>query len=325
MAKKYFLGVLTYFKNERSSIYEWILHYKKWGVEHIWMIDNGSEDNYNIEEFINEGFVTLFKEPLIEQQTAYNKYIPIVQKDVTWICNCDLDEFLYSKEGTSIKTIIENKVKPSVELISIQMTIYFPTSFETPSSIIENNIKRKCYDSNTSPKCLYNLDKLNKISIHGKNMSSKKFHITADQTLLCINHYRYISFEILYGIKEGRGCNPAKFARNIKINRTKIHRTKYKYTSGHKLMTLIESLDDNFLSDDTYLRDCSKDVIEKSKLMFMEPCVELYPQSSWLYLKNSLKDKYAEFKSYCNDNRTLTHEQIHEINCFLNGIAKQIL
>ena len=26
----------------------------------------------------------------------------------------------------------------------------------------------------------------------------------ADDTLLCINHYRYSSFEFMYGIKEGR-------------------------------------------------------------------------------------------------------------------------
>ena len=316
MSKKYFLGILTYFKNERSSIYEWILHYKKWGVDHIWMIDNGSEDNYNIDEFINEGFVTVYKEPQLEQQNAYNKYIPIIKKDVKWVCNCDLDEFLYSKENNNIKNIIKNKIKDNIDLISIQMTIYFPTTFETPPSIIEKGIKRKCYDSNTCPKCLYNLDKLNKVGIHGTS-SKNKFHIRAKETLLCINHYRYISFEYLYGIKEGRGCNPSKNCKSI-------HKTKYNYVSGHKFMTLINSLDDNFLSDDTYLRDCSKDIIEKSKKMFVRPFIELYPKSSWLYLKNNDKDKYTEFCNYNKNNQILTHEQIYEINNFLNKIAQKI-
>lgn len=167
------------------------------------MIDNGSEDNYNIDEFIKEGFITVYKEPQLEQKTAYNKYIPIIKKDVKWVCNCDLDEFLYSKESNNIKNIIKNKIKDNIELISIQMTLYFPTTFETPPSIIEKGIKRKCYDSNTSPKCLYNLDKLNKIGIHGIKCKNN-LHLTAKETLLCINHYRYISFEYLYGIKEGR-------------------------------------------------------------------------------------------------------------------------
>ena len=90
-------------------------------------------------------------------------------------------------------------------------------------------------------------------------------------------------------------------------------------------MELMNSPADRFLPNDTYLRDNSEDVIKLCKEKSFGPKIELYPQSSWLYLKNNLKDKYTEFNNYCNDNRTLTHEQIHEINCFLNGIAKQIL
>ena len=310
MAKKYFLGVLTYFKNERSSIYEWILHYKKWGVEHIWMIDNGSEDNYNIEEFINEGFVTLFNEPLIEQKTAYNKYIPIIQKEVKWLGVFDLDEFLYSKTKDDLKQVVSN-IEQKNKLISIQMTVFFPSTFESSESIIEKNTMIKCYDSNKHPKCLFNLDMLDKVSIHGSGVN-KKLHLTADKTILCINHYRYGSFEYLYGIKECRGGG--------------VHKNKYRnFGKGIGFMELMNSPADRFLPNDTYLRDNSEDVIKLCKEKSFGPKIELYPQSSWLYLKNNLKDKYTEFNNYCNDNRTLTHEQIHEINCFLNGIAKQIL
>lgn len=64
----YFFSIIVYFKNECSSILEWVLHYKNWGVDHIYMIDNGSEDNYDqiIEPFIKEGFITLWKEPITE-------------------------------------------------------------------------------------------------------------------------------------------------------------------------------------------------------------------------------------------------------------------
>lgn len=308
MSKKYFLGILTYFKNERSSIYEWILHYKKWGVDHIWMIDNGSEDNYNIDEFINEGFVTVYKEPNLGQQNSYKKYVSKIKKEVKWLGVFDMDEFLYSKEKDNLKQVIST-INQNNKIISIQMTIFFPSTFESTESIIEKNILRKCYDSNKHPKCLFNLDLISRVSIHG-HCIDKKMHLTADKTLLCINHYRYSSFEYLYGIKEGRGGG--------------FNKNKYKYNYDSRNMTLMKSLDNNFLSDDTYLRDCSKDVIEQAKKNFTRPCIELYPKSSWLYLKNNDKDKYIEFCNYNKKNKILTHKQIYEINIFLNKIVKQI-
>ena len=304
MTKKYFLGVLTYFKNERSSIYEWILHYKKWGVDHIWMIDNGSEDNYNIDEFIKEGFITVYKEPNLGQQNSYNKYATEIKKKVMWLGVFDMDEFLYSKEKDNLKQVISN-INQDNKIISIQMTIFFPSTFETTESIIEKSIKRKCYDSNRHPKCLYNLDKLNKIRIHGFHVD-KKLHLTADKTLLCINHYRYSSFEYLYGIKEGRGGG--------------VHKDKYKNNYDSKNMTLIKSLNDNFLSNDTFLRDKSFDIIKLCKEKNCKPKIDLYPNSSWLYLKDTQPDKYSEFNSY----NILNIKQINEINLYLNQIVEKL-
>lgn len=304
--KKNFLGILTYFKNERSSIYEWILHYRKWGVDHIWMIDNGSEDDYDINEFINDGFVTLYQEPNLGQQDSYNKYLPYIKNEVEWLGVFDMDEFLYSKEDDNLKKVIAG-IDQTIKTISIQMTIFFPTTFESSASVIESNILRRSFDSNNHPKSLYNLDFCDRVDIH-KLKLDKKLHLEADNTLLCINHYRYTSFEYLYGIKEGRGGG--------------IHKRKYK-SKYSRFLVLIKSLDDNFLSNDTYLRDRSQDVIEQSKKVVVKPCIELYPESSWLYLKNNLKDKYEQFKRYNDNNQLLNHQQINEINMFLNNISEK--
>ena len=306
--KKYFLGILTYFKNERNNIYEWILHYKSWGIDHIWMIDNGSQDDYNVDQFIKEGFVTVFNEPELGQQESYNKYLSQIKIDVTWLGVFDMDEFLYSKENDNLKKIISN-IDQNNKIISIQMTLFLPSTFESAESIIENNTLVKCYDHNKYPKCLFNLDLLNKVSIHGFEVD-KKLHLTADKKLLCINHYRYGSFEYLYGIKEGRGGG--------------VHKNKYKNNYDSKNMTLIKSLNDSFLPDDNYLKDCSKDVIDKSKNMFIRPHIELYPQSSWLYLKNNHKEIYDKFNFYNKDNKMLNVVQINEINLYLNKIVEKI-
>ena len=211
MPKKYFLGVLTYFKNERNIIHEWILHYKKWGIDHIWLIDNGSKDNYDISNYINDGLVTLYKEPSLGQREAYNKYLPRIKKNVVWLGVFDMDEFLFSKEDDDLKCIIKKKIAKNTSLISIQMTIFLPCTFLSSKSVIETNILRKNYDSNKHPKCLYNLNRLNRVTIHGYKPSiGKHTFISANKKLLCINHYRYNSFEYLYGIKEGRGGGVSK-------------------------------------------------------------------------------------------------------------------
>lgn len=306
MPKKYFLGVLTYFKNERNNIYEWILHYKKWGVDHIWMIDNGSQDNYNISQFIKDGYVTIFNEPKQGQEKSYNKYLSQIKKEVTWLGVFDMDEFLYSKESNNLKQVISN-VDQDNKIISIQMTVFFPATFESTESIIEKNILRQCYDSNKHPKCLFNLDLLSKIHVHGVDKNCKRLHLTADKTILCINHYRYGSFEYLYGIKEGRGGG--------------VHKHKYKNIGNkNNHLKLINSFD-NLLSNDTYLKDKSEDIIKLCKENNCKPNIELYPRSSWLFLKNSHNEMYNEFKSWNDNGNLLNLNQINDINIFLNNIS----
>ena len=130
MTKKYFLGILTYFKNEGNSIFEWIMHHKKWGVDHIWLINNGSQDDYNIEQFINDGYITLFNEPNMGQNASYQKYLPQIKKLVTWLGVFDMDEFLYSKQDNDLKKILKNNINSKTKLISIQMKLFLPVTFE---------------------------------------------------------------------------------------------------------------------------------------------------------------------------------------------------
>ena len=96
------------------------------------------------------------------------------------------------------------------------------------------------------------------------------------------------------------------------------------FEPGQIVLFLIKSLNDSFLPDDNYLKDCSKDVIDKSKNMFIRPHIELYPQSSWLYLKNNHKEIYDKFNFYNKDNKMLNVVQINEINLYLNKIVEKI-
>ena len=48
---------------------------------------------------------------------------------------------------------------------------------------------------------------------------------------------------------------------------------------------------------------------------------DLYPNSSWIYLKNNCSDTYNKFNFY---NKVLTIHQISEINLYLNQIVEKL-
>ena len=58
----YFLSVLSIFKNEIMNLKVWIEHYLWQGVDHFYLIDNGSTDNplHILQEYINKGIVSYY-------------------------------------------------------------------------------------------------------------------------------------------------------------------------------------------------------------------------------------------------------------------------
>ena len=221
-----------------------------------------------------------------------------------------MDEFLYSKEYPSILDAIHaiqslNKVNMApLHLIEIQMKIFLPGTFESPVSVIQSNTVVKQMDSAKHPKCLYNMNYIQHVTIHGDGLhipSQNRYFIKGNQSILCINHYRYGSFEYVYGIKEGRGGG--------------VHREKYKH---HMILNSSDSNIDSSYIADTFLKDHSDIWCQH-----VHPCVHLYPKSSWLFLKENLPDKYDEF-CLMNDDKFLSVKQIHEISIFFQSVFKKI-
>ena len=70
--------------------------------------------------------------------------------------------------------------------------------------IKEKNIEIKCNDNIYFPKCIFQIQKLPSVSIHG-NREMKQYcqrkeyiKIKTDSSILCINHYRFSSFEFFF-------------------------------------------------------------------------------------------------------------------------------
>jgi hypothetical protein len=109
----FYLSILSIFKNETMNLRLWLEHHLYQGVEHFYMIDNGSNDNPMeiLQEYIDKGVVTYYYAPEQQKQVEHYRYIYDhykIKYATVWLAVCDLDEFYYGvtrKLSTKIKSL----------------------------------------------------------------------------------------------------------------------------------------------------------------------------------------------------------------------------
>ena len=153
MNKKYYFSVAAMFRNESWNLKEWIEHYKHHGADHIYLIDDFSDDDYLpiIQPYIDSGYVTLFLNNITERYTGRqvditNKYLLPVVDECKWIANVDLDEYLYSPEYVDLKKLLKHYEDYGCILTN---WVWFNSSdlIEHPKDgIVKNFIKRAEYN-----------------------------------------------------------------------------------------------------------------------------------------------------------------------------------
>ena len=163
MDYKYKLSVSLCIKNEAKYIKEFIKHYIKQGVDHFYIINNNSSDNIHetIKNSPYKNLITLINDnrdmnilknndgSFGHKKLLDENLYEIVKKETEWLINVDADEFMYGKNGHTIKSylltinksigciyVIWNIINP-VKDIQNNITNYFS---------IKNNVKRLNYD-----------------------------------------------------------------------------------------------------------------------------------------------------------------------------------
>lgn len=107
--KKYNVSVCSIFRDEGSYLKEWIEFHKIVGVEHFYLYNNKSNDNYLevLKPYIDNGYVTLVDWPKPQSQMeafldCANKY----SSETKWIAFIDLDEFIVPNEKDDIYSLL---------------------------------------------------------------------------------------------------------------------------------------------------------------------------------------------------------------------------
>lgn len=215
--KRHYLSVGTVFRNEEHCIVEFIEHCLYHGIDHIYMINDFSNENFRplIQPYLDRGVVTLFENDIITTQLhrqcqIYNKFFLPILNETEWIAIIDLDEFLYSPSEIDIKNVIKkyddyNNIK--VEWVNFGSN----NKITQPSSIVEGfTMRSKMTNLNHySYKSIMKANDISNFGVHEsyiKNVKSINLSYTnSGPNELLINHYRLQSRELFVNVKATRG------------------------------------------------------------------------------------------------------------------------
>jgi Glycosyl transferase family 2 len=235
----YFLSICAIFKNEAHILQEWISHYLIEGVEHFYLIDNGSTDDFSsiLGKYIENGIVTLYSDPdKYKQEYHYNNYVLKNHKyDTIWLMVIDLDEFVYSRRSLGYITIsdyLHSLDEQKILSVSLKWKMFGSSGHVTqPEQVIPNFTRRheRINENIGHQKAIYLLKEVYRLSTHnasflvqnedsgwrriysnGKNFEYKNTEDDYPSEELAkhaihLNHYAIQSYEWFSSVKMIRG------------------------------------------------------------------------------------------------------------------------
>ena len=214
----YYLSVGAMFKNESHSIKEWIMHYLHHGVDHFYLINDNSSDNFMeiIQEYIDKNIVTLFNvnEPyyLGRQRNLYNRYFLPLIKETKWLLMVDIDEYVWSKMHVNLSNVLKNC--ENLAQIQIRQTIFGSNGHIKQPKYIVKSFTKKIQDNSNDGKIKYLVNssyEFSSLNIHHANfvnnelMYDYSIFIIINSEYFIMNHYCCQSVEFWNNIKCTRG------------------------------------------------------------------------------------------------------------------------
>jgi glycosyltransferase involved in cell wall biosynthesis len=206
------IGLIAIMKNESLNIREWIDHYVWQGVDKIFLIDNGSDDNTLavIQEDIHSGLVEYFWCPERHQQTQHYRNVyeaAKIKSKVDWLITADLDEFWFSPLG-DLKNAI-NMVSADADLIYTNWTVFGSSGFiKHPTSIRRELIYRHPkLGGHCNTKWICRTSRIKNARMIGLHKVSgiDSRRVVSDNELFKLNHYVIQSLYYFQEIKMKRG------------------------------------------------------------------------------------------------------------------------
>ena len=211
----YSLSVCAVFKNEEHILEEWLLHYIYRGVEHFYLVNDKSNDEYQkiIDKYSH--CITLYHNDIETKDVGrqiliYEKYFKSILNESKWFAILDLDEFLYSPTHINLLDIIEKYNKYSQIRVN---WLHFGSNnhYYQPNSVVEGFLKRAEIDD-TKPyfsyKSIFKGSSHRSFNIHSQIVNGEDIYLKYNEQNvpdLIINHYSIQSQDFFMRIKSRRG------------------------------------------------------------------------------------------------------------------------
>ena len=146
---KYYLTVMSMFKNEAGIMKEWLDHHLAHGVEHFYLVNDNSVDGVEkiLKSYVDDGYVTMFPAPGLNQQFrqvgVYNRVLTeiMTKNESHWVAVIDLDEFLWSPRKFDVREMLKKHEELSV--IGVNW-LWFGSSghIQQPKEVVKSFTKR---------------------------------------------------------------------------------------------------------------------------------------------------------------------------------------
>lgn len=108
------LAICSIFQNEARFFKEWLEFHKLVGVQHFYLYNNNSTDNYKeiLAPYIQKGEIDVYDWPetdhgLKAQLSAFNDCLTRTRNKVKWVAFLDLDEFLFPVSDFDLKDVLK--------------------------------------------------------------------------------------------------------------------------------------------------------------------------------------------------------------------------
>jgi len=305
--------VCSVFKNEAHILEEWLLHYLNRGVEHFYLVNDNSNDEYMkiIEKYSN--YITLYHNDIQTKEVGrqiliYEKYFRNILTNSKWVAILDLDEFLYSPYEINLPNVFE-KYNEYSQIRIIWLQFGSNCHLYQPQSVVDGFTKRAIIDT-TKPyfsyKTVFKGETLISFSIHSHRVSGNEIFLNYKEynnQQLLINHYSIQSQDFFLKIKATRGdcdnwADHTKIKRNLDyfnsydINEIDDYRLSIQNQNIIKQIKInkIEKLDEITL----VITTCNRpELLNRALTTFVE--YNTYP------VKETYIIDYSGFKG-CNDN-----------------------
>lgn len=127
---KYTFAIIGILLDKDYRVREWIEHHRWQGVDHFYLIDEGSNGDFwtYIETYVRQGVVTIV--PISNEQTkekkldaAYQRY----RRESKWFAVIDMDTFLYpvaTNKDTSLVSVLEKEYRNNVAGLYIYGNVF---------------------------------------------------------------------------------------------------------------------------------------------------------------------------------------------------------